>query len=225
MPCTCPEKLPVARNDSSLGTVISKMGLEPLRVPMVRIENEAGCDVWYSASAAAIFIGWYEVITLPCRSPETATATAAISVVMAPALTADRCTGLSAPAGLRSRCHIETPSTSAPATRNAPEIVCGNVTSCALLVITAQKLVSSSRCRAALYWYPTGCCIHELATRMKYPDSAVPIAAIQMHAACTRCGSRSQPKIHSPRKVDSMKNASSASIASGAPKMSPTNRE
>ncbi len=37
--------------------------------------------------------------------------------------------------------------------------------------------------------------------------------------------SRSQPKIHRPRNVDSRKNASSPSIASGAPKMSPTKRE
>ena len=40
-----------------------------------------------------------------------------------------------------------------------------------------------------------------------------------------RFGSRSQPKIHRPRKVDSRKNASSPSMASGAPKMSPTKRE
>ena len=60
---------------------------------------------------------------------------------------------------------------------------------------------------------------------MKYADSSVPVAAIHMQAACSRGGSRSQPKIHSPRKVDSRKNASSASMASGAPKMLPTCRE
>jgi len=60
---------------------------------------------------------------------------------------------------------------------------------------------------------------------MKYADSVVPTATIQMQAACTRRGSRSQPKIHKPRNVDSRKKASSASMASGAPKMSPTNRE
>ena len=38
-------------------------------------------------------------------------------------------------------------------------------------------------------------------------------------------GSWSQPKIHRPRNVDSRKNASSASMASGAPNTSPTNRE
>ncbi len=46
-----------------------------------------------------------------------------------------------------------------------------------------------------------------------------------MVARCTRFDSRSQPKIHSPMNVDSRKNASSASIASGAPNTSPTNVE
>ena len=44
-------------------------------------------------------------------------------------------------------------------------------------------------------------------------------------ARCTPLDNLSQPKIHRPMKVDSMKNASSASRARGAPKMSPTNRE
>ena len=60
---------------------------------------------------------------------------------------------------------------------------------------------------------------------MKYADSNVPSDTIHIHATCTRGDSRSQPKIHKPRKVDSRKNASSPSIASGAPKMSPTKRE
>lgn len=55
-------------------------------------------------------------------------------------------------------------------------------------------------------------------------DRTVPVEASQMQARCTRFGSRSHPKIHSPRNVDSRKNASRPSIASGAPKMSPTNR-
>jgi hypothetical protein len=60
---------------------------------------------------------------------------------------------------------------------------------------------------------------------MKYADSSVPKATSQMQARWIFLGSRSQPKIHSPRKVDSTKKASSPSIASGAPKTSPTNRE
>ena len=67
--------------------------------------------------------------------------------------------------------------------------------------------------------------MNEFAARMKYADRMVPSAAIQIVARCTFLGSRSQPKIHRPRKVDSRKKASSPSMASGAPKMSPTNRE
>ena len=60
---------------------------------------------------------------------------------------------------------------------------------------------------------------------MKYADRSVPMWTIQMHARWSFGGSRSQPKIHSPRNVDSRKNASSPSMASGAPKTSPTKRE
>ena len=57
---------------------------------------------------------------------------------------------------------------------------------------------------------------------MKYADSTVPNAVSQIVARCTRGDSLPQPNIHSPMKVDSRKNAASPSIASGAPKMSPT---
>ncbi len=60
---------------------------------------------------------------------------------------------------------------------------------------------------------------------MKYAESVVPIAAAQIVARWRRRGSRSQPKIHSPTKVDSRKNATRASMARGAPKTSPTKRE
>jgi len=46
-----------------------------------------------------------------------------------------------------------------------------------------------------------------------------------MDARCSFLGRMPHPKTHSPRKVDSRKNAASPSIASGAPKTSPTNRE
>ncbi len=47
----------------------------------------------------------------------------------------------------------------------------------------------------------------------------------QAQARWTFLDSRSHPKIHRPRKVDSTKNATRPSIASGAPKTSPTKRE
>ena len=59
----------MARKDSSRGRVIWKTGREPFSEPMVNSENGAGWAVWYSASAAAIFIGWYMVISLPRMSP------------------------------------------------------------------------------------------------------------------------------------------------------------
>ncbi len=64
-----------------------------------------------------------------------------------------------------------------------------------------------------------------LAARMKYALTFVPMAASQIVQRCTFGLSTLRPKIHSPRKVDSRKNAIRPSIASGAPKTSPTNRE
>ena len=83
----------------------------------------------------------------------------------------------------------------------------------------------SARSRTGSTAMPTGCCMNELADMMKNADSMVPIETSQMQVACSRGDSLSHPKIHSPRNVDSRKNASSASTASGAPKTSPTKRE
>ena len=58
MPSTLALKFAVAMKDSSLGIRTEKTSREPFSVPIVNTENEAGWDVWYSASAAAIFIGW-----------------------------------------------------------------------------------------------------------------------------------------------------------------------
>ena len=60
---------------------------------------------------------------------------------------------------------------------------------------------------------------------MKNADSHEPITAAYRVCEVERLGSRPQPKIQRPRKVDSTKKASRPSIASGAPKTSPTNRE
>ena len=73
--------------------------------------------------------------------------------------------------------------------------------------------------------YPTGCCIKPLAARIQNADRLPPMATIHITAACSFFEMRSQPKIHTPRKVDSRKKASSPSTASGAPKTSPTKRE
>ena len=60
---------------------------------------------------------------------------------------------------------------------------------------------------------------------MNIAESIVPAETAQMHARCTRLGRRSQPNSHSPRNVDSRKNARMPSIASGAPNTPPTNLE
>ena len=60
---------------------------------------------------------------------------------------------------------------------------------------------------------------------MKAAESTVPAATTQIQARWIRLGSRSQPKTHSPRKVDSKKKAARPSMANGAPKTSPTKRE
>ena len=60
---------------------------------------------------------------------------------------------------------------------------------------------------------------------MNAADSTEPIVTSQMAARCTRRDSLSQPNSHSPRNVDSRKNAARPSMASGAPKTFPTRRE
>ncbi len=67
--------------------------------------------------------------------------------------------------------------------------------------------------------------MNEFAAMMKNAEALTPIATIQMQARWSSFGSRLQPKIHKPMNVDSKKKANSPSIASGAPKMSPTKRE
>ncbi len=112
------------------------------------------------------------------------------------------------------------PSRKAPATETEPSRVWVNAATAVLLPSTAQ--MSTMTGRPSISSTPTGCCIHELATMMKNAESHEPITASQIVARCTRLGRRPQPKIHRPRKVDSTKKASSPSIASGAPKTSPT---
>ena len=60
---------------------------------------------------------------------------------------------------------------------------------------------------------------------MKNAESQEARAKIQTVARWTRLDSRSQPKIQRPRNVDSTMKAASPSIASGAPKTSPTYSE
>ena len=60
---------------------------------------------------------------------------------------------------------------------------------------------------------------------MKAAERIVPAATSQMVARCAFLDSRFQPKIQIPRNVDSKKNATRPSMASGPPKTLPTRRE
>ena len=69
---------------------------------------------------------------------------------------------------------------------------------------------------------PTGCCIQPLAIRIHSAEKLVPTATISVVNKCPRFDMRSQPNTIMPTKVASRKKAISPSIASGAPKISPT---
>src|SRR3974377_2133846 len=75
----------------------------------------------------------------------------------------------------RSRYQAEIPRTMNAALAYAPMTVCGKAKKTVEFVSSSQKLVITARPWTILY--PTGCCIHELAARMKYADSADPKAA------------------------------------------------
>src|SRR6476619_8382689 len=109
MPLTPPSNLPVARKDSSPGTVTENFSWVPSSEPTVKSENGASWAAdWYSASAAAIFMGWTSVMILPCTSPLTATARPATSVTTAPSRVALRYIGRSLPTVARRMCHRPT---------------------------------------------------------------------------------------------------------------------
>ncbi len=82
--------------------------------------------------------------------------------------------------------------------------------------------MSSIRIVSALNSAPTGFCIHALAIRIHSAERFEPSATRKVTSKCWTFVNRLQPKKNMPTNVDSRKNAISPSIASGAPKMSPT---
>ncbi|MCY1371812.1 hypothetical protein D9M69_589770 [compost metagenome] len=87
---------------------------------------------------------------------------------------------------------------------------------------TAQKSVISMRMVSKLNSAPTGFCIQPLAIRIHRAERLVPTAIRMVTIKCCVLESRSQPKKNRPIMVDSRKKAIRPSMASGAPKMSPT---
>ena len=90
---------------------------------------------------------------------------------------------------------------------------------------TAQKSNISLRTVSGLNDMPAGYCIQPLAIKIQSAEREAPIIVNHVEAKWKRLLTFSQPKNMTAMKVDSMKKATIPSMASGAPKMSPTNHE
>ena len=90
---------------------------------------------------------------------------------------------------------------------------------------TSKKEVISLRIVSGLNSQPTGYCIHEFATSIHQAEMVAPSQVSQVEARWKPRDTFSQPKNITATKVLSMKKATIPSMASGAPKMSPTNHE
>ena len=112
-----------------------------------------------------------------------------------------------------------------PPVITAAKMTCGKARHSCGLATTSMKLRSRTCPVALLISKPVGCCMKLLAARIQMAERVEPSQVSQMKIACTPGLKRSQVNIHTPRKVDSMKKASSASMAKGAPKISPMKRE
>src|SRR5574344_2170945 len=90
---------------------------------------------------------------------------------------------------------------------------------------TEAKSTISFLAVSGLKCIPTGCCIQEFATRIQIAEIFAPIAVSQVDARWNLLLTLFHPKYITAKKVLSIKKAITPSIASGAPKMSPTNQE
>ena len=89
---------------------------------------------------------------------------------------------------------------------------------------TSQKFAITLRIWSGSNSIPAGYCIHELATRIHSAEMAAPSAVSHVEARWKRLLTLFHPKNITAINVDSMKKARIPSMASGAPKMSPTNQ-
>ena len=90
---------------------------------------------------------------------------------------------------------------------------------------TAQKSAISLRAVSGLNSMPTGFCIQALATKIHRAEMFEPINTSHVEARWKRRLTLFQPKNITAKNVASIKKAKMPSIASGAPKISPTNHE
>ncbi len=171
---------------------------------------------------AASFIGCTRATIAPERSPEKAATRAKTSPKTDASAMLLRAMRRWRP---RSRYHALTPMTKIAARRNDEVTVCEN-----LLIATGEKSTSqnesiSLRTVAMLNEHPTGYCIQLLATRIHSAERLAPMAVSHVAERWKPRLTLSQPKNITATKVDSRKKAMIPSMASGAPKMSPTKLE
>ena len=124
----------------------------------------------------------------------------------------------------RAKCQQQTPNTTTAPAVSPASIVCTKAQSAH---VARDELPDARQLRLAVHDLVADGVLHP---RVRDEDEvrrqpASRATAIQSVARWSRGESRFQPKIQSPRNVDSRKNAARPSIASGAPKTLPTNRE
>ena len=90
---------------------------------------------------------------------------------------------------------------------------------------TAMKSTISLRTVSGLNSIPTGCCIQALATRIHQAEIVAPSPVSQVEVRWKPLLTLSHPKNMTAINVASIKKAKMPSMASGAPKISPTNQE
>jgi hypothetical protein len=125
----------------------------------------------------------------------------------------------------RSRYQAETPTTNRAASTNDEVTVWKNLLTATGDSATAENEVISLRTVSRLKSQPTGYCIHELATRIHQAERLAPTAVSHVAVRWKPRLTLRQPKNITAMKVDSRKKAKMPSMASGAPKMSPTKWE
>ena len=102
---------------------------------------------------------------------------------------------------------------SAEAFKKSDVIIDFTVPKCSFEVLRIASKLNSA---------PTGYCIQPLAIKIHSAEKFEPMATSQVAIRCFTFDILSQPKKNNPTKVDSKKKAIRPSMASGAPKISPT---
>ena len=171
---------------------------------------------------AASFMGWYLATCCPLICP----VNAAPRVAMSPTMTAILMLSL---ARRISRFFIryqhDTATTKTAPIIHAEMTVWQNLPTAKGDRATSRNETISLRMVSGLNSHPTGCCIQALATRIHQAEMVAPSPVSQVDARWNPGETFFHPKYMTATKVDSIKNATIPSMASGAPKMSPTNHE